>query len=188
MRPRRPLKKLSEQVAKIRNAGEQVRVFFFDEARFGLKPCVGRVLCRRGVRPVCEIKPGYSNLYVYSAVDAEDGTEFSLLLPEVNTEMMNIFLEHFQSAIPEHHVLLVMDQAGWHKSVDLMIPENVEILHLPPYSPELNPVERLWQWLRRNFMRNRLFEKLNQVEKALAEAWNHLSPSTLGSICRCSYL
>ena len=175
-------------MTEIRNAGEQVDVFFFDEARFGLKPCVGRVLCRRGVKPVCEIKPGYSNLYAYSAVDVENGTEFSLLLPKVNTEMMNIFLDYFRRAIPEHRVLLVMDQAGWHKSKSLKIPENVEIVHLPPYSPELNPVERLWQWLRRNFTRNRLFEKLGQLEKSLSEAWNYLSTSALRSICRCSYL
>lgn len=175
-------------MAEIRNAGEQVRVFFFDEARFGLKPCVGRVLCRRGIKPVCDIKPGYSNLYAYSAVDAENGAQFSLLLPEVNTEMMNLFLDNFRRAIPKQRTLLVMDQAGWHKSKGLKIPENVELVHLPPYSPELNPVERLWQWLRRNFMRNRLFEKLDQVEKTLSEGWKHLSTSILSSICRCSYL
>ncbi|MFH1538609.1 MAG: IS630 family transposase [bacterium] len=187
-KPRRLLKKLSEKVAEIRSAGEQVNVFFFDEARFGLQPCVGRVLCRRGVKPVCEIKPGYSNLYAYSAVDVENGDEFSLLLPEVNTETMNIFLDYFHRVIPENRVLLIMDQAGWHKSKSLKIPENIEILFLPPYSPELNPVERLWQWLRRHFMRNRIFDKLSQLVQTLLDAWNCLSSSILFSLCRCSYL
>lgn len=163
-------------------------MFFFDEARFGLKPSVGRVLCRRGVKPVCEIKPGYSNFYAYSAVDVENGEDFSLLLPCVNTDIMNLFLDCFKKAFPKQRILLVMDQAGWHISKDLEIPDNFEIVHLPPYSPELNPVERLWQWLRRNFMRNRLFEKLHQVEDALSDAWNSLSSSILQSICRCSYL
>lgn len=163
-------------------------MFFFDEARFGLKPSVGRVLCRKGVKPICEIKPGYSNFYAYSAVDVENGDDFSLLLPGVNTDIMNLFLACFRKAFSQQRILLVMDQAGWHISKDLEIPDNFEIVHLPPYSPELNPVERLWQWIRRNFMRNRLFEKLHQVEDALSDAWDSLSTSILQSICRCSYL
>lgn len=175
-------------MTEIRDAGERINVFFFDEARFGLQPCIGRVLCRRGVKPVCEIKPGYSNLYAYSAVDGETGAQFSLLLPEVNTKMMNLYLDYLHRAFPEQQILLVMDQAGWHKSKSLMIPENIEILHLPPYSPELNPVERLWQWMRRNFTRNRLFKNLGHLVASLLDAWDNLSAETLRSLCRCSYL
>jgi transposase len=186
--PKRLLKKLSEQVAELRNTGEQVSVFFFDEARFGLHPCVGRVLCRRGVKPICEIKPGYSNFYVYSAVDAENGVDISLLLPEVNTDMMNCYLKFFNETIPDHRVILVMDQAGWHKAKRLKIPNNIDIVFLPSYSPELNPTERLWQWLRRHFMRNRLFKNLSEIVDTISAAWPSLTTKLLKSLCRCSYL
>lgn len=163
-------------------------MFFFDEARFGLLPCVGRVWCRRGVKPIASVKPGYSNLYSYTAVNIETGDEFSLLLPHVNTEMMNLYLEHFKKELQDHRVIIVMDQAGWHKSQGLKIPDNIEIVFLPAYSPELNPVERLWQWLKRHFCRNRLFDDLDDLTDTLISAWTHLSPFLLSSICHCNYL
>ena len=140
------------------------------------------------MKPISNVKPGYANFYAYTAVNAETGAEVSLLLPEVNTEMMNIYLTHFHKTLPDRRVLLVMDQAGWHKSKNLAIPKNVEIVYLPPYSPELNPVERLWQWLRRHFCRNRLFNNLRDLVRTLLGAWPQLTPSLLSSVCHCSYL
>jgi transposase len=81
-----------------------------------------------------------------------------------------------------------MDQTGWHKSKGLNVPKDIEIEHLPPYSPELNPVERLWQWLRRHFYRNRVFDSLDELSDTLVSAWPQLTPSLLSSVCQCAYL
>ena len=150
--PNKPLKKLREKVREIRRQGEEVSVFFFDEARFGLKPCVGRAWCRRGGKPTVPIKPGYSNFYVYSGVNVETGEECSSFLPTVNTEMMSLYLAHLHQTHHGRSLILVMDQPDGHKSKGLNVPKDIEIEYLPPYSPELNPVEHLRQWLRRHFL------------------------------------
>jgi hypothetical protein len=100
-------------------------VFFFDEGRFGLKPEIGRYWTRKGIRPVVTVHPGYANFYVYSAVCPATGDDVSLFLPYVNTDMMNIFLEHLQTALGDRHCILVLDQAGWHNSAKLQIPPNI---------------------------------------------------------------
>ena len=118
--PNKPLKKLREKVREIRRQGEEVSVFFFDEARFGLKPCVGRAWCRRGGKPTVPIKPGYSNFYVYSGVNVETGEECSSFLPTVNTEMMSLYLAHLHQTHHGRSLILVMDQPGGHKSKGLI--------------------------------------------------------------------
>ena len=111
-----------------------------------------------------------------------------MILPWVNTEMMNLYLEHLARAYRNKELLLIMDQAGWHLSKDLQLPQNVHIKHLPAYSPELNPVEKLWQWLRRHVCRNRLFEDEEDLIDRLAQALKDLDQPLRASLCRCSYL
>jgi transposase len=163
-------------------------VFFFDEGRFGLKPTLGRHWARRGVRPLAWVNPGYENFYVYSAVAPKPGEAFSLFLPWVNTQAMNVYLEELAAAYPDKRILLIWDGAGWHESKGLRIPDNIRCEALPPYSPELNPVERLWQWLRRHVTRNQLFDSQEALMDRLADALRKPEPALLGSLCRCGYL
>jgi transposase len=163
-------------------------VFFFDEGRFGFQPVTGRHWARKGVRPTVTVRPGYQNFYVYSAVSPVTGEEVSLFLPWVNTEMMNMFLAHLSQILDRRKCLLVMDQAGWHLSADLKIPWNIELAFLPPYSPELNPVERLWQWLKRHALRNRCHESLRAMMDAVQDCLQAAPPSFFKSLCRCGYL
>jgi transposase len=164
-------------------------VFFFDEGRFGTQPDVARLWALKGRRPYTKIRPGYQNFYLYSSVSPHKGEGFTLFLPWVNTEMMNLYLRELSAAYPNHELLLIMDQAGWHKSNNLIIPDNIQIECLPPYSPELNPVERLWQWLRRHVCRNGLFDSAKQLADALQKTLiEQLSPDKLVSLCQCSYL
>lgn len=160
---------------------------FFDEGRFGTKSVLGRMYGRKGVRLVRRVRPGYRNFYVYSAVSPVDGDSFHLCLPWVNTAMMSLYLAELAKAFAGKKVWLVMDRAGWHVSKDLRVPANVRLIFLPPYSPELNPVERLWQWLRRHVCRNRLFESIEELSAALTRALRDLLPPFLASLCRCSY-
>jgi len=162
---------------------------FFDEGRFGLKPTLGKAWAKYGSStPLVPVQPGYRNFYLYSAVDSLSGNNFTLLLPWVNTQVMNYYLEQLALAYPDETLWVIMDQAGWHKSNDLNVPSAIRLIYLPPYSPELNPVERLWRWLRRSACRNRSFRSLAEVETSLCECLNSLSDQSLSSLCNCSYL
>ncbi len=163
-------------------------MFFFDEGRFGLKPNLGRHWARRGHRPVSVVQPGYQNFYLYSAVAPHTGEVFTLFLPWVNTEMMNLYLRELAAAYADSEILIIWDQAGWHCSKGLRLPENIRCEVLPPYSPELNPTERLWQWLRRHATRNRTFDNEQALMDHLAETLRELVPARIASLCRVSYL
>lgn len=159
-----------------------------DEGRFGLKPCLGRHWSLKGRRPTALVRPGYSNFYLFTSVCPSTGQEFTLELPYIDTEMMQLYLDHFRAENPGAYILLVLDRAGWHVSASLRVPEGMELLPLPPYSPELNPVERLWQWLRRHACRNRIFRSLDELSDAITVTWQDLSSTQIASICRCNYM
>lgn len=134
------------------------------------------------------MRQGYENFYVYSAVASRTGDQFSLLLPFVNTDMMQIYLDEFSKSLGQENVILIMDQAGWHKSKDLVVPTNIEIWFLPPYSPELNPVERLWKHIKQNVLHNRLYDTLKQLEKAVLDYFDLIDNQLLTRLCACSYM
>ena len=119
-------------------------IYFFDESRFGTHSKIGHGWFKTGERTGVKIKLGFKNFYLYSAVNPISGDNFTLRMPKVNTECMNVFLAEFSKEIGEARATIIMDGASWHKSKDLMIPNNITITILPPYCPELNPVERLW--------------------------------------------
>jgi len=157
------------------SARPEATVFFFDEGRFGLQPIVGKHWGRKGVRPAVATQTGYENFYMYSAVSPTTGEDVSLFLPWANTAMMNVFLEAMQEALNGHYCILVLDLAGWHNSQDLHVPKNIELVYLLAYSPELNPVERLWQWLKRHSLRNQFHPNLESVMNATQKCFpaNH---------------
>lgn len=134
------------------------------------------------------VNPAYQNFYIFSGVSPITGDSFSLFLPNVNTQTMNIYLEELSNAYSDCNIMLIMDQAGWHKSHRLQLPNNIQITYLPPYSPELNPVERLWNWLKKHVCRNRLFACEETLMDVLAENLRFLSPTRLIELCACSYL
>ena len=183
----KPLKKTFEKVRGFLSSPKR-RVFFFDEGRFGLKTDTGRCWALKAVRKYSPVKIGYKNFYIYSSVSPQGGESFSLFLPWVNTEMMTLYLKQLSMSYPDKEIMMIMDQAGWHSSKNLQVPNNIQIEFMPPYSPELNPVEKLWQWLRRHVCRNRLFETDNELEDALASTLNSRSCLDFATLCRCSYL
>ena len=184
---RLPLKKIAEQ-ARSYIEDPHGMVLFFDEARFGLQPDVARLWALRGKRAVVPVKTGYKNFYLYAAVDPKQGECFILELPRVDTDMINLYLAELSKSFPDKNILLIWDQAGYHRSKELNLPINIKIEYLPPYSPELNPTERLWRWLRRHVCRNRLFQNLDEQMDALGEAIRNLTSFDLASLCSCGYL
>jgi hypothetical protein len=147
-----------------------VELWATDQHRIGLKPILRRVWVRKGSRPPVTVQHRFHWLYVYSFVHPASGKTEWLLLPTVTTEVFTIALAQFAQAIgagPTKRVLLVLDQAGWHTSKELLLPEGIHLLFLPPYSPELQPCERLWP-LTNECVANVSFRTLDDLEIALA--------------------
>ena len=133
----------------------------------------------------------FESLYLFAA--CRPGTEqaFALALPEATRTAMNLFLASFaQQLAPGTHAVLLLDQAGWHGSGRLAVPANITLLPLPPYSPELHPVERVWLYLRERFLSHRLLKDYRAVLDAACDAWNALVAETgrLASLTGYPYL
>ena len=117
---------------------------FQDEAGFGRINKPRYCWCPKGVRPSIPCHHIREYRYAYGAVEPLTGENFFLVLPYCNTECMNLFLHELSMQFPDDFIVLVADKASWHISKGLKIPENIEIIHLPPYTPEMNPIEQIW--------------------------------------------
>lgn len=165
-----------------------MHILFFDESRFGTHSKLGHGWFERGVRTSVNIKLGFKNFYVYSAISSTNGYNFSLLLPEVNSNHMNIYLERLAKSLKGERVVLVLDGAAWHKSNELRVPQNIELLHLPAYSPELNPVEKLWQFIKSKTLTNKFYNSINELEDAVCAFIRGITREDILSNCACHYL
>ena len=170
---KRSLKKLPLRKAELEQQfpATTVEVWSFDEHRLGLKPIVRKVWAVVGERPVAVVDYRYEWTYLYGFVHPQTGSTEWLILPRVNVDWFNLALQSFAEAVgagPNKHILLVLDGAGWHRSERLCIPEGIHLEILPPYSPELQPAERLWR-LADEPLVNRCFESLDQLEDVLEE-------------------
>jgi transposase len=117
-------------------------------------------------------------------VEPTTGRDFCLVLPAVSTTVVNEFLRRFSATLPDdEHVVMVLDGAGWHTSRELIVPPNVTLLRLPPYSPELNPVERVWLYLRERHLSHRVHEGYAAIVDAVRDAWRKLTSERLRSLC-----
>lgn len=164
------------------------RVFFFDESRFGTHSKIGHAWLERGKRTAMPVKLGFKNFYLYSAVDPKTGEHFTLEIPYVNTESLSVFLEHFSKECSNDKCLLIMDGASWHKSKDLRVPKNIKIIYLPPYSPELNPTERLWEHIKRHTIKNKIYQTIESLKNCVGDFLNDLNSETIRSLCEFNYL
>jgi transposase len=173
----------------MRAAGQgRVRVMWMDEARIGQQGTLTTQWAPRGSRPTAVKQTRYEWVYLYAAVEPATGFSSALLAPHVNTCTMNAFLEVLSREVdPGDLVVLIMDQAGWHKAKALVVPDNIVILYLPPYSPELNPVENLWAYLRSHYLSNRAYEGYDHLLDATGTAYRALTTEVLRTVCRCGY-
>jgi transposase len=143
------LEKVTEGQAVPQTSAEQpVRIFCQDESRVGLLPVQRRRITVSGVKPVGPVQYQFENFYLYGAVEPTTGESFFLELPQLNTVNFQIFLNEFAHHYRESLNIVLMDNGSCHKAKALVIPAQIVCLFLPPYSPELNPIERLWQDLK----------------------------------------
>jgi putative transposase len=165
--------------------GQRVALWFMDEARVGHK---GR-LCHRwwlqGRRPPGRRDKRFESAYLFAAVEPATGAAVARVLPEATTVAMNLVLAAFGRSLPDSgQAALVLDRAGWHGARELEGPANVTLGHLPPYSPQLNPVERVWWYLRERCLSLRVFADHRAIVDACCPAWNRLAadPDRLRSL------
>lgn len=149
---------------------QPLRLMFQDEARFGRISDCCYCWCKKPLRPVVKAMLSHQYVYAYAAVSPQDGTLDCLVLPEVNGQWMQAFLTEVASRHPHENIVMVLDGAGWHKSKSFEMPANLKLLFLPPYSPELNPQEHIWDELREKYFHNKTFESLDLLEDHLVAA------------------
>jgi hypothetical protein len=159
-------KKFSELIARIDREwpGEgPIRVMFQDEARFGRISDTRRCWCPKPVRPLCYAMVTQEYTYAYAAVSV-DGELDTLILPHTSSDCMQVFIDEVASRHPEDRIIMILDGAGWHTSRLLTVPDNMRLIPWPPYSPELNPTEYLWDELREKSFHNRVFNSIDALE------------------------
>lgn len=123
---------------------------------------------RRGTRPSAPKDQRTASAYIFDAICPKDGKRAALVLPRSNIVAMNLHLAESATAIaPGHHAALLVGQAGWHLSPRLIVPPNLTIIALPPKCPELNLVENLWQFMRENWLSNRIFQVIQRHRRPL---------------------
>ncbi len=160
-------------------------MWFGDEARIGQKNKITRRWAKRGSRPSAPSDQRTASTYIFGAICPKEGKAVGLILPWCNTAMMDLHLAAISADVaPGRHAALLLDQAGWHLSAKLTVPDNITIVPLPPKSPELNPQENVWQYMRDNWLSNRVFDNADALLDHCCDAWNKLEaqPWTIMSI------
>jgi hypothetical protein len=177
---------LIAEVARDHPEAERLEVWFLDEARVGQTGRVCRRWYQRGLRPRGVRDLRHQAVYLFGAVCPARDAGVALVLPSVSAAAMQAMLDELGQAVsPGAHAVVLMDRAGWHIAKDLTIPANLTPLFLPPYSPELNAIERVWLYLRERFLSHRLWSTYDDILDACCQAWNALLAETgrISSLC-----
>jgi transposase len=162
---------------------ETVNIYFQDESRFGLMTRSKRMLTKRGVKPVMDYQHKFETQYLFGAFSPVNGDQCLLLLPRCNSDMFQIFLDQMAAQKPTEHKILILDNGAFHKAQKLNIPTNMTLLFLPPYSPELNPAEKIWRILKDETAMT-IHKNIAQLDKHISKAIEkRLTEDAVMSIC-----
>ncbi len=153
----------------------EIELWWQDEARIGQKNKITRRWARRGSRPRAAQDQRTTWAYIFGAICPAKGKAAGLIMPYCNTQAMDEHLAEISKVVDANaHAVVLMDQAGWHTTKKLNIPDNITLMPLPPRAPELNPVENIWQFMRDNWLSNRVFTSYENIVELCCEAWNNL--------------
>lgn len=171
---------------------KKVEIWFFDEHRVGLKPILRKIWSPIGERPTAVVQHRYEWLYVYGFVEPKTGKTLWYLIPRVNHQWLNLVDQAFAKDVGLDEgkiILLIEDNAGWHHSQKVKIPEGINVEYLPPYSPELQPAERLWSLVDEPLV-NEYFETIEEIEEILATRCQFLetTPSVIKNLTNYHWL
>jgi len=165
-----------EEIAREKGvATERIEIWFEDEARIGQKNKITRRWAKKGTRPSAPHDQRTASTYIFGAICPKEGKGAGLIMPKCNTFAMNLHLKEIaRNVAPGAHAVLLLDQAGWHTTDKLDVPANITLLPLPAKCPELNPVENVWQFMRDNWLSNRVFKSYEDIVDHCCHAWNKL--------------
>lgn len=154
---------------------ERIELWYQDEARVGQKGRLSRRWYQRGMRPRGLRDHRFGSAYIFGATCPERDTGVAIVITRASAKAMNLLLAELALALPPGtHAVLLMDNAGWHIATELVVPSTITLVPLPPYSPELNAIERVWLYLRDRFFSNVIFQDVDAVIDACCNAWNAL--------------
>lgn len=167
----KPLKKLPDSFNDIRislnkHNYSSVNLYFQDESRYGLKTHIGKCLTSKGIKPIIKYQHAYKNTYLYGCFSPIDGDSFIYEIEGTTSEIFYNYLLEFSKYKENELKIIILDNAGFHSLKKFEIPNNIRLIRIPPYSPELNPAEKVWQYIK-SFYKNKVFEKLSNVKKWL---------------------
>ena len=143
--------------------------------RVGQKNPITRRWAKRGTRPAAPKDQRTRSAYIFGAICPAEGKGAAIVMPRCVTEAMTEHLaEIARHVAPDAHAVVLLDQAGWHQSRALVVPDNITLVPLPARAPELNPVENIWQYMRDNWLSNRIFRSYDDILDHCCAAWNRL--------------
>jgi len=163
----RLLKKLPELLNEIISSNTEhynfFNLYFQDESRFGLKTHIGRCLTAKGVKPIVKYQHAFKNTYLYGSFSPINGDSFIYEIEGTTSEIFFRYIEAFSMYKPDEFKIIIIDNAGFHSLAKYPIPKNIGLIRIPPYSPELNPSEKIWGYIKQ-FYKNKVFENLENVK------------------------
>lgn len=165
---------------------ENVDIWFQDEARIGQRGTLTRTWAKKGTRPRLTRQQQFEYAYIFGAVCPEQNASVGLVLPSANSETMLVHLREISAQVPlGRHAVVILDGATWHTTKSVRMFDNLSLLTLPPASPELNPVEQIWQQLRDNQLANRCYNGYEDIVDACCDAWNWFidTPNRMVQLC-----
>lgn len=181
------LKSLPEKLNHIKHTALQasgcasLRLYVMDESRFGMLSVQRRCLTARGTKPLTPYQHHFGNFYLFGAYSPGSGDHFTLELPYCNSDCFQAWMDEFSLHLPEEFKVVIVDNGAFHKAARLRIPPNIYLLFLPPYSPELNPAELIWRWVK-DRIANTVYQTLDRLAEDVAAIIKALNNNTVKSI------
>lgn len=170
-----------KHIVKMNNMFESVNLYFQDESRFGLKTHTGRCITIKGVKPIVKYQQRFKNTYLWGSYSPINGDSFVWEINGVNKTIFEAYLKSFSKHKPQELKIMIIDNAGFHSVKDITIPENIKLINIPAYSPELNPCERMWHYIKSKF-KNQLFSDMEELRNWLENQVKEITPKQIQSI------
>jgi transposase len=189
-KPYRLLKKIGEQLDHIKSENihkyTRFNLYCQDESRIGLLTMNHKALTIKGVKPICKYQHKFDNVYLFGAFSPINGNHLLLEMPQCNTENFQVFLQELSVMDKEEFKIILLDNGAFHKAQRLVIPENIALVFLPPYSPELNPAEKVW-WTIKRTLKNKFFETMDDLTDCISIAAKQLTKQSIQQLTAYEY-
>jgi transposase len=164
------------------SACKSINLYFQDESRFGLLTVLRRMITAKGVKPVAPFLHRFDNLYLFGAFSPITGDSCLLEMPHCNSDTFQIFINHLSAQSPDEFKILILDNGAFHHAISLKIPDNMALLFLPPYSPELNPAEKMWRYFK-DRVSMIAYDKIEMLQAQISDISKQITREIVKSIC-----